>query len=282
MGDREAVAYRGMAAVITGAANGIGLATAAELGRRGARLVLADIEESALRRAEGSLRAGGIDDVFPFRCDVASAESVAALADFAFASLGGVDLLFSNAGVGVSGPVVDMNRTDWDWVMGVNLWGAVHGAKAFLPRMIAQDRPGHIVFNASFSGLVYDAGLGPYCVSKAGVIALAEVLRQELRHTRIGVSVVCPMRVDTEIGSSTRNRAADERAGSVAKDVTDPRDERVPGVILSADDVASRILDAVDHGELYVMTHGDGRPFVAKRFARIDRIYDRQHPGSSR
>ena len=170
-----------------------------------------------------------------------------------------------------------MTREDWDWVLGVNLWGAVNGINAFIPHMIRHAAGGHVVINSSFAGLVYDRGLGPYCVSKAAVIALAEVLRQEMRDMRIGVSVVCPMRVDTEIGSSHRNRSTAQGRGSAARDVTDPRDTAVPGKIISPSEVASRIIDAVDHNELYVMTHADGRPFVAHRFARIDKCFARQH-----
>lgn len=281
MPEPERVDYRGRGAVITGGASGIGLAMAEELARRGANIVIADIEDSALAAARDQIEKLGSGKVRSFRCDVAEEASVRGLCDFSFDELGKIHLLFNNAGVGVSGTFATLSRADWDWVMGVNLWGCVHGAQAFLPRMLEQGEPGHILFNSSFSGLVHDAGLSPYCASKAAVVALAEVLKLELRATPIGVSVVCPMRVDTEIGHSSRNRDAADRSGSAAQDVTDPRDERVPGSILTAQEAVLRILDGVDHRELYIMTHGEGRPFLAKRFQRIDKIYARQHPESA-
>lgn len=274
--------YRGKGAVVTGAASGIGLAMARELAMRGASVMLSDVDDGALIRARGDIETIASGRVESFRCDVADAAAVARLSDAAFACLPGVHFLFNNAGVGVSGPIEDMGERDWQWVLGVNLWGAINGVDAFLPRMRDQRQQAHILFNASFAGLVYDANMGPYCVSKAGVVALAEVLGRELQAGPIGVSVVCPMRVDTEIGSSARNRAAADLAASRSGEVTDPRDSHVPGTILSAEDAVLRILDAVDHRELHIMTHGDGRDFLRKRFARIDRVYSRQHPETDR
>ena len=199
---------RGAGAVITGGASGIGLATARELGRAGAHVLLADIEPAALDAAVAGLRAEGIE-AHGAACDVRSLDSVQALADTAFATLPGVQIVFNNAGVAVGGPVAEMSHDDWRWVIDVDLWGPIHGVEAFLPRMIDQGQGGHLLFTASFAGLVPNVGLGPYCVAKYGVVALAEVLARELREHRIGVSVLCPMRVGTNIGQSERNRQDD-------------------------------------------------------------------------
>ena len=190
----------GKGAVITGGASGIGLATAEVLAAKGAKLVLADVEEGALDVAVQRLRDGGAD-AHGVVCDVRSLDAVKALADAAFSAVGGVHVVFNNAGIAVGGPVLAMTHDDWRWTIDVDLWGPIHGVEAFLPRIVEQGEGGHILFTASFAGLVPNSGLGPYCVAKYGVVALAEVLWRELREHQIGVSVLCPMRVGTNIGA---------------------------------------------------------------------------------
>src|SRR5947199_6786200 len=192
--------FENRGAVVTGGASGIGFATAAELGRRGARVVLADIESGALDPAVARLRADGVD-AHGVVCDVTSLDQVRSLADQSFALLGAVHVVFNNAGVAVGGPIADMTHDEWRWVLDVDLWGPIHGVEAFLPRLIDQGQGGHLLFTASFAGLVPNLGLGPYCVAKYGVVAMAEVLHRELRPDGIGVSVLCPMRVETNIGN---------------------------------------------------------------------------------
>jgi NAD(P)-dependent dehydrogenase (short-subunit alcohol dehydrogenase family) len=272
--------YQGKGVVITGGASGIGFASAAAFLGRGAKILLSDIERGALESARARLleqHVGGQVEVQV--CDVSQREDVERLADEAFRRLGGVHLVFSNAGVGVSGPIVEMRHSDWQWVLAVNLWGAIHCTEAFAPRLVAQEQGGHILFNASFSGLVYSPTLGPYCVSKAGVVALAEVLRQELRTRDIGVSVVCPMRVATNIGASGRNRTAAFGGAAGHPELIDPRDESVPGTIIDSDTAVARILAGIEGNELYILTHADGRPFAKRRFERLDQSFDRQHAG---
>ena len=198
----------GKVAVITGGASGIGFATAKALAAKGAKIVIADIEATALDKAVAQLSSSGakIEGVV---CDVANLASVQHLADEAFAKMGAVHIVFNNAGVAVGGPIASMKHSDWEWIIKVDLWGPIHGVEVFLPRMIEQRQGGQILFTASFAGLVPNEGLGPYCVAKYGVVALAEVLRREIRQHDIGVSVLCPMRVETNIGTSERNRAAD-------------------------------------------------------------------------
>lgn len=264
-------------AVITGGASGIGLATARVFADRGARLVLADVEASALDQAVAELSAKGTT-VQGVVCDVGDLKAVQRLADTAFDSMGAVHLVFHNAGVAVGGPIVDMKHSDWEWTLRVNLWGPIHGVEVFVPRMVAQGTGGHMVFTASFAGLVPNEGLGPYCVSKYGVVALAEVLRRELRAHDIGVSVLCPMRVATNIGHSERNRPAALGGAGASPQVQDQGEDNsnLAGRVLNVDDVASQVVDAILANRLYILPHEESRQSVRRRFERIDRTYDEQ------
>ena len=271
-------------AVITGGASGIGLATAKRLAASGARLVLADIERGALDRAVDGLRSDGADAI-GVTCNVSDLTAVEDLADEAFASMGAVHIVFNNAGVAVGGPTAEMTHEDWRWIIDVDLWGPIHGVEAFLPRMIEQGQGGHLAFTASFAGLVPNEGLGPYCVAKYGVVALAEVLHRELRPHDIGTSVLCPMRVETNIGSSERNRPDDLGGPDASPGVADQDEanEDLAGRVLEVDSVAALTVDAIQANRLYVLPHAESRSFIAKRFARIDRTFDQQpaDPGTA-
>jgi NAD(P)-dependent dehydrogenase (short-subunit alcohol dehydrogenase family) len=259
-------------AVITGGASGIGLATAQRLGKAGWRLVLADIEAPRLDEAVAGF--GGEDKAIGVVTDVGDKRSVDALADAAFDRFGRVDVVFNNAGVAVGGPTVEMTHADWTWLMQVNMWGPIHGVEAFLPRMVQQGTGGHLLFTASFAGLVPNVGLGPYCVTKYGVVALAEVLHRELRDAHIGVSVLCPMRVATNINHSERNRPADlggPEGSPPPTDVTAP--DTMSGRVLPVEEVADHVVGALGTDRLYIVPHEESRPFVQRRFARIDRAY---------
>lgn len=264
-------------AVITGGASGIGFATARLLAGHGMRLVLADIEPAALDRAVAELSASGaaVDGVV---CDVGDRQAVQHLADHTFEKAGGAHVVFHNAGVAVGGPIVDMQHTDWEWTLRVNLWGPIHGVEAFTPRMIAQAEGGHLLFTASFAGLVPNVGLGPYCVSKYGVVALAEVLRRELRDHDIGVSVLCPMRVATNIGHSERNRPDDLGGPEASPPVLDQGDDNtnLAGRVLDVEDVAAHVVDAMLANRLYILPHEESRQPIRRRFDRIDRTFAEQ------
>jgi NAD(P)-dependent dehydrogenase (short-subunit alcohol dehydrogenase family) len=264
----------GKAAVITGGASGIGFATAKALSARGARLVLADIETPALEKAVADLSSTGakVEGVI---CDVSNLAAVRHLADAAFAHMGAVDILFNNAGVGVGGPIAEMKHSDWEWIIQVDLWGPIHGVEVFLPRMIEQGREGHILFTASFAGLVPNEGLGPYCVAKYGVVALAEVLQRELRFHNIGVSVLCPMRVATNIDHSERNRAL-ELGGPEASPLL--QEPNLAGRVLEVNDVAAQVVEAILANRLYILPHQESRRSIRRRFERIDRSFDEQMP----
>jgi NAD(P)-dependent dehydrogenase (short-subunit alcohol dehydrogenase family) len=268
--------FDGKVAVITGGASGIGYATARELAGRGAQLVLVDVEPQALTRAADELRQAGGGRVESRVCDVSDYDAMTALADDVVATLGRVDIVFNNAGVAVGGPVAEMSHDDWRWIIDVDLWGPIHGVEAFLPHLRAAGRGGHLLFTSSFAGLVPNVGLGPYCVAKYGVVALAEVLHKELRDEGIGVSVLCPMRVGTNIGGSERNRHARYGGTAASPEVEDQSEanEDLAGRVLDVGDVARQVIKAIEQKRLYILPHEESRTFIRRRFERIDRSFE--------
>ncbi len=197
-------------AVVTGAASGIGLATAHRFADEGMRLVLADIESEALASAEAAIKAKG-GDVLAVRTDVASPAAVDALADAAFSTFGNVHVVFNNAGVAATAATLRLRAwegtlADWDWTLGVNFMGVLHGVRAFVPRMLANGEEGHIVNTASIAGLLTAAN--PYNVSKHGVVCLTEGIYRDLREmgASLSASVVCPGLINTNILDAERNR----------------------------------------------------------------------------
>src|ERR1700758_73972 len=244
--------FAGRSAVITGGASGIGFATATEFARRGARLVLADVDKPALEQAVARLQAEGFD-AHGVMCDVRYLEEMVHLADEAFRLLGRVDIVFSNAGIVVAGPIAQMTHEDWRWVIDIDLWGSIHAAEAFVPRLLEQGTGGHIAFTASFAGLVPNAGLGADGVAKYGVVGLAETLARQLKEQGIGVSVLCPMVVETKLlSNSERIRGADYGLASTAVVTEGPGPAPSQEDTLRVDEVARLTAAAIAANRLYV------------------------------
>ncbi|GIW44633.1 MAG: short-chain dehydrogenase [Candidatus Binatia bacterium] len=264
--------FAGRVAVITGGAGGIGRALAEAFLARGARVVLADVDANALQQTVAELRREG-REVHGVVTDVTSLESVRALAQEVRARCGAVHVLCNNAGVAVFGPMRDATHQDWEFTMAVNFWGVVHGIEAFLPWLLEQGDGGHIVNTASMAGLVGMEWLGIYCASKFAVVGLSEALYRELKPLGIGVSVLCPMMVDTRINeNSVRVRPASLRVPGVEPIV--PPAEAMKGTVIPPAEVARRVVRGIERGDLYILTHPEQREFLRRRAQRLDRMFE--------
>jgi NAD(P)-dependent dehydrogenase (short-subunit alcohol dehydrogenase family) len=251
--------FSGKVAVITGAGSGIGRALAIEAAAIGMTVVAADIEEPALAETVSLIQqAGGTASAVP--TDVADAAAVARLADAAF-DRGVVGLLCNNAGVFSGGLVWERTVADWDWVMAVNVYGIVHAIQAFVPRMLGQDADSHIVNTASMGGLITNAYSGPYYSSKFAAVGLSECLAHDLRsvNARVGVSVLVPSLIATNIGTSERNRTeryVDRLRPEMTPDaafVTQMLRETT-GTGMAPAEVAKLVVAAVERGDFYIPT----------------------------
>lgn len=254
--------FQGKVAVITGGAAGFGREFARTAAGLGMKLVLADIEAATLEATASELRAQGAQ-VLARRTDVSKATELQALADATLAEYGAVHLLFNNAGVADGGAIWEGSEADWNWVMGVNLNGVVNGVRAFTPLMLAAaakdpNYQAHIVNTASMAGLGAAPTLGIYCVSKHAVLALTEVLWQELNlvSPQVNCSVLCPWFVATGIANSQRNRADARVGNSGAQQASQLMlDKGMTDEQVSAEDVSRLTFDAIREQRFYVFTH---------------------------
>jgi NAD(P)-dependent dehydrogenase (short-subunit alcohol dehydrogenase family) len=261
-------------AVITGAASGIGLGIARLAVQKGMKVVIADIEGDALEEAAKELKEL-TKYVLAVTTDVSKAEQVDALAEKTLAHFGAVHLLVNNAGVGGGGCMWELDTDYWDWVLGVNLWGVIHGVRAFTRHMVEQ-KLGHIVNTASIAGLMSAPGMGPYNVSKHAVVSLSETLFGELRNAQanVGVSVLCPSYVDTKIYAAERNRPVAE------DDINDPARLEEQKLIeeagaaffktaLPTEQLAEMVFDAIENEQFYILSHKGTKAQVEKRMNTI-------------
>lgn len=268
--------FKDKVAVVTGAASGIGRALADYCAQEGMKIVLADIEAAALTKAEQELRVNGAT-VLAVRTDVSKVDEVENLARQTLSAFGAVHLLFNNAGVGAGTTVWESTLADWQWVLGVNLWGVIYGVHTFVPIMLAQDTECHIVNTASIAGLIAGPGLGIYKVTKHGVVTLSETLHYELqqRNAKISVSVLCPAWINTRIMESERNRPP-ELQNQGADLMLRPEDEAVAEAMrqavrtgMSPQQAAACVFDAIREQKLYILTHPEAKPMVQQRMAQI-------------
>jgi NAD(P)-dependent dehydrogenase (short-subunit alcohol dehydrogenase family) len=246
---------RGRTAAITGAASGLGRAMALAFADEGMHVALADVDEKGLSMTKNEAGKKGVT-ASAMRVDVSKAAEVDAFA----ASLKEVHVVCNNAGVSPLGPLWENTESDWQWALGVNLWGVIHGVRAFVPRLIAQGE-GHVVNTASVAGLISPPGMGIYNVTKHAVVALSESLHHDLRvqGSPVGVSVLCPAYVPTGISDSERNRPEELRNSSKKSSQQEAMEETLRKAVssgkLSADDVARAVVAAVKEERFYILTH---------------------------
>ena len=270
--------FKGKTAVLTGAGSGFGLECARIGARLGMNLVLVDVQQDALDRAEAEMKAAGAT-VLALKVDVASAESMEALAQSVFERFGAPHLVFNNAGVGAGGLVWENSVKDWEWVLGVNLWGVVHGVRLFTPMMLEAARNdaawrGHIVNTASMAGLLTPPNMGIYNVSKHAVVSLTETLYQDLRLVtdQVSASVLCPYFVPTGISQSQRNRPGELAAEEPTRSMLIGQamsDKAVGSGKVTAGEVAQKVFDAVAADQFYIFSHPKALGNVQSRMESI-------------
>jgi NAD(P)-dependent dehydrogenase (short-subunit alcohol dehydrogenase family) len=258
--------FKNTTGVFTGAGSGFGLECARIGAKLGMNLVLADVQQDALDKATAELAAAGAQ-VLPFKLDVSDAEQVEAMAQATFKRFGAPNLVFNNAGVGAGGLIWENSLKDWQWVLGVNLMGVVHGVRSFTPMMLDAAKKdsawrGHIVNTASMAGLLNPPNMGVYNVSKHAVVSLTETLYQDLTLVtdQISASVLCPFFVATGIGQSGRNRPGalqDPNAQKTRSQLVGEANtaKAISGGNVSAADVAQKVFDAVAANQFYIYSH---------------------------
>jgi NAD(P)-dependent dehydrogenase (short-subunit alcohol dehydrogenase family) len=258
----------GKVAVITGGAGGIGFALAEDLGSEGMKLVLADVEQNALDEAVRKLDTKGRDAI-GVRCDVSKFDQVEALAGRALERFGKIHVVCNNAGVSITGPIFEMSLDDWRWVYDVNIWGVIHGIKAFVPTLMSQGEEAHVINVASLASFNGTGDHAPYCSSKAAVLSLSQALYSEMLafNTKIGVSVVCPGMVDTAINKSWRNRPRDDNPWSDREYNDDgymQGSEKFQAAGVPPQDIARATLDALKQNRFYVFNGENWRDYIGR------------------
>ena len=271
----------GKVAVISGGAEGIGLAIARVLGEKGMKLVLGDIDAQQLERARDELEGSGVD-VLAMPLDVANPDQWQLLADATLERFGKIHLLVNNAGVGGSPrPISNSSTSDWRWIVDVNLMGVVFGAQAITPHIQSHGEGGWIVNVASMAGFIPLPMASAYSATKAAVVAMSESWRVELEPAGIGVSVLCPGFVKTRINQSHRNRPSSQEPADASP--ADPAFQKAMNAQMQAvidagappELIARRVVEAIADRELYIVTHPNFLPAVEKRFGEIGNAFRR-------
>ena len=261
-------------AVVTGAASGIGRALAERFAAAEMKVVLADVEAEALRAAEQDLKAQGAD-VLGVVTDVSKADQVENLAQRSLDAFGGVHIVCNNAGVGAGGVTWSHPLKDWEWVIGVNLWGVIHGVRTFVPIMMEQGSEGHIVNTASMAGLVSGPFMSIYDVTKHGVVTLSESLHYELmmQAAQVKVSVLCPGFVRTNILDSERNRPAElqtpEQEGDEAGQAMSQTFRQFVEQGMPPAELAEKVFAAIQDEKFYILPHPELLETVRSRMEDI-------------
>jgi len=263
--------FRDRVAVVTGGGGGIGAALARAFAARGAQLALADVDVDAAEAVAAELRDAG-HAAAAFAVDVTDRDDVFRLAAAVEDRFGGVHVICNNAGIAIVGEMHSAPHADWLYTMDVNFWGVVHGVQAFVPRILAGGEGGYVLNTASMAGLVGMSWLGIYAASKFAVVGLTESLARELRDRGVGVSVLCPMIVETDINARSMQRHPDPAR----------RGETIPGApagamkggVISPEEVARRVVAAMDRRQLYIPTHPEQREILRRRAARIDAAFE--------
>jgi NAD(P)-dependent dehydrogenase (short-subunit alcohol dehydrogenase family) len=266
--------FKDRVAVVTGGASGLGRAMALRFAREGMKIVLADVQADALEKTATEFEQAGIA-FLAVRTDVSKSKDVEALADKAFKTFGGVHILCNNAGVAPGGTVWEHTEKDWEWTLGVNVWGVIHGIRAFVPRMLEQNVDGHVVNTASVAGLLSLPGMSVYCVSKHAVVTLTECLHHDLVEfgARVKASVLCPAYVPTAISDSERNRPAALREDKTKSPQALKREEQLRHAVqsgrISAEQVANLVFEAINAERFYVLPHQKIKPAIEIRLQDI-------------
>ncbi|MEC9251761.1 MAG: SDR family NAD(P)-dependent oxidoreductase [Pseudomonadota bacterium] len=274
----------GKVAFITGGASGMGLAMARSFAAAGMKVAIADVEQAALDRVKTEFDASNAE-VITLRVDVTDRAAMEAAADATEAAFDKVHVLVNNAGVAVGGSLDQMSYEDWDWVMGVNLDGVVNGLQAFLQRIKAHGEGGHVVNTASLAGHFAIPGLGIYTATKYAVVGISETLRADLKQHNIGVSVLCPGVVNTNIFDSGRNRPShlqgetDTAQMVLSEDLAEPeREQRMAEMMARALDpavVGDMVLHSIQEDEFYIFSHPEVEPMVSGRAAEVTDAFAR-------
>ncbi|MGB8260575.1 MAG: SDR family NAD(P)-dependent oxidoreductase [Terracidiphilus sp.] len=275
--------FAGKVAVVTGAASGIGRGIARRCVDEGMKVVLADVEAAALEETGAELEARG-GTVTCVRTDVSNLAEVEVLARRTLEAFGGVHLLVNNAGVAAGGAPWEASWKDWEWVIGVNLWGVIHGVKVFTPLMLEQKTECHIVNTSSAAGLTVGGFSAPYSVTKHAVVALSESLYLALQQRKalVGVSVLCPGMVSTSIGDAERNRPA-ELANETRPQSPEMQAGRAAFHALLAkgmppEQVAGMVFEAIRGEQFYILTHPEWMEVVEMRTSRLVRLENPASP----